>query len=295
MFRVSPERKLIVLHTPKCGGSSLKKTLTDAFGHNAVYADYKFIKGERTTLPDVIDKPIIYGHFPAKRYEAERDAYWATLLRHPVDRMLSMYFNWRHSPTKPLKNPIGPLRREVRQGKIGLLDFARQPQLNRLTKYYFADFDMARFNLIIAHEHYNAGVAKLGADLGVKLRIAYANVSSSRSEAYNIERKKVEADAKVMDELREILKPDIEFYDRAIALPTVVRTSDQPAQEQRRAVQVKKTAAEKENAKAARLAAKKEKRRALVARVKKEAESSGLNWREISKEQRRQMVLDAAG
>jgi len=319
---ISSERKLIVLHTPKCGGSSLKKSLTDGFGRHAIYADYKYIKGERISRSTTIDKPIIYGHFPAKRYEDQRDAYWVTLLRHPVDRMLSLYFNWRYSSTKELKNPIGPLRQRVRNNDIGLLEFARQPIGSRLATHYFAQFDMTRMNLIITHEHYNAGVATLGAALGVDLKVAHANVSSSRSEAYNRARKRIQADNDVMAELHSILRTDIEFYEDAMRLPSVVRSAPPSAQQKPSTTLMetrmrkyssaletlaKRSAARrlagnewKELDKSERQARIKaahnevsniDKQRAVVSLAKNLAKESGSNWAELSKEKRREFQI----
>jgi hypothetical protein len=324
-FEISPERKLIVVHVPKCGGTSLRHSLASRFGSAAIFADYKYFKGKPVVRPAVIDKPIIYGHFPAARYQNEHDAFWVTLLRHPVDRLFSLFFNWRYSAIKQLKNPTDLLRRQVRRGQVDLLEFARQPIAHVLTGKHFAGFDMSRFNLIIAHEHYDAGVARLGAELGVRLDVAYANVSSSRSPAYDRARRKMAADQRVMSELREILRPEIEFYDRAMTLPSVVRSEAGVASSwQARVTPEMITMAERRsrmNALAARVAARRlagaawqaltqddrqarikaarqevkqaDRQRAIAMLAKKAAHESGLAWRDLPKAQRQELVVEA--
>jgi hypothetical protein len=219
---ISPKRKLIVLHTPKCGGSSLLVSLTKAFGRDAIHRDYRYIRGVRTQPAHVIDAPVIYGHFRASKYEHVNQARWVTLLREPIDRMLSLYFNWKFSPPSMLKNKMGAFRREVQRGDIGLVDFASQPSMaNRLHRFYFGGFDMGRFDLIIPHDNYSEGVLYLGKMIGKPLTVEVKNVSSSRSLAYEEARREVMADEATMGRLRDILRAEIEFYERCMALPSV--------------------------------------------------------------------------
>ncbi len=218
---ISPTHKLIVLHTPKCGGSSLMGSLQDAFGRKAIYRDYKFLGGERMQKRAEIPEPVIYGHFRAVKYN-DMPGFWVTLLREPVDRMLSLYFNWRFSAPEPLQNRISRLRNDVHSGRMSLLELAREPAIvNRIHKHYFGGFDMGRFSLIIPHHNYPSGVQRLGEMVGVPLVSQERNVSSSRSPEYEKARREVMADEEMLKSLRSLLGDEIAFYGRTMALPAV--------------------------------------------------------------------------
>ena len=223
---ISPAHKLIVLHTPKCGGSSLLGSLQDAFGRKAIYRDYKYIGGERMPKRADIPEPVIYGHFRAVKYN-EMHGFRVTLLREPVDRMLSLYFNWRFSPPEPLQNRIGRLRNDVHAGRMSLLELAREPSIaNRIHRHYFGGFDMARFSLIIPHHNYTSGVRRLGEMVGVPLSVQERNVSSSRSPEYEKARREVMADEETLHALKNLIGEEIDFYQRAMALPAFWQDND---------------------------------------------------------------------
>jgi len=222
--KISPERKLIVLHTPKCGGTSLRASLRAAFGDDQFYLDYTAGRHAKVASSDEVKESIIYGHFPAVKYQHLDNAMWVTLLRHPVDRMLSLYFNWRYCAIEPWEGVVSALRRRVSLGKIGLLEFAALPAMsNRLSRVFFGGFDMRRFNLIILQDNYDEGVRRLGESLGIPLRAESRNVSSSRSEEYERERRRVTTELETMQRLNEILQEDIQFYERCVQLPSAVR------------------------------------------------------------------------
>lgn len=222
--KVSPKRKLIVLHTPKCGGTSLFASLNGAFGSSQIYRDYRQGGDEKVASVDEITRPIIYGHFRAKKYENVENATWVTLLRDPIDRMMSLYFNWRFSPINPLKNRVSSIRRDVRLGKMSLVEFAALPNMsNRMSQAFFYDFDMTRFKFIILQDNYDEGVRQFSEWLGTPLQVETKNVSSSRSKAYENARRRVMADAEAMRQLEKILAKDIAFYERCVQLPSAVR------------------------------------------------------------------------
>jgi hypothetical protein len=219
---ITTDRKLVVLHTPKCGGTSLFRSLRKAFGISAVYADYRHeVRQSAANTPD--NCSVIYGHFRAIKYQHLYNAVWITMLREPVDRILSLYFNYLFYPVERLKNEPTELRLRVNQGKIGLLEFARYPAIaGQMHKYYFGGFEMNRFDLIILHSSYAAGVHRLSKLIGVPLSVEHRNVSSSRSHLYTEARLQIENDSETLHDLKAVLRDEIEFFERAAALPTAV-------------------------------------------------------------------------
>jgi len=87
---------------------------------------------------------------------------------------------------------------------------------------------MKRFDLIIVQDNYNEGIRRVGEKLGVPLSVEFKNVLSSRSNAYEDARRSVTGDPAMMQELREILRAEIEFYQRCLELPSAVVAKTKP-------------------------------------------------------------------
>lgn len=104
---------LIFLHIPKAGGSTLSSIITHQFNKEAVFK----IGGGKTK--DQINKFLnlsekekqkydcLIGHFPfgIHRYVTKNPVY-ITMLRHPVDRLVSDYCYIYHTPNHSLHNKI---------------------------------------------------------------------------------------------------------------------------------------------------------------------------------------------
>lgn len=225
---IRADHPLVVVHTPKCGGTSLRATLRTAFGAKNMFVDYKKIDPDRPKAPPG-SYSVIYGHFPASKYADIQDAMWVTLLREPVDRVLSLYFNWRFYPLHLLKAKPDALRQAVFNNEIGLLDFARDPRFSEAYhRRFFGGFDMTRFDLIILTDRYAAGIQTLAEKIRKPLKVEHKNVSGTRSEDYAKARKEAQQDAATMSSLRDILRKEIEFYDSCVRLPAAAAGGGNP-------------------------------------------------------------------
>src|SRR5262245_8731415 len=92
-----PEKPLISLHIPKCGGTSFRAVLQHWFGPNL----YRHCFYERLTKPprkyDLEGGMCIHGHFNRKRQIGVSDYYpevdqFITILRDPFEMTVSRYF-----------------------------------------------------------------------------------------------------------------------------------------------------------------------------------------------------------
>lgn len=220
---IGPDHPLVVVHTPKCGGTSLFASLRNAFGAGAMFIDYVKTNPGRLKTPD--GHSVIYGHFAAEKYAHIDNATWVTMLREPVDRLLSIYFVWRFYPLDRLRNEPEPLRRAVNKNEIGLLDFARNPRFSEaFHRKYFGNFDMTRFDLIILNDHYAEGIEKLSGLIGKPLGVEHRNVSATRSDVYAAARQEVLNDPAMLNALKDILRKETEFYQMCTNLPAARRS-----------------------------------------------------------------------
>jgi hypothetical protein len=207
-------KTLISVHFPKAAGTSLLVSLKEALGHHALLLDYDdnpadpacrfhvdppgFRRERRTS---VSQWAAVHGHFHPEKYAlVPADTRWlVTLLREPVDNLLSIYRFWRQLPSQGnaihdyfLKHDLSPV------------ELAELPMIGRLmTETYFGRWDMARFDLVGDYADYSAYVAALGRLLGVPLRVRSENLSPRQ-----------EIGPEVRDRLKQLLAPEIEFYER---------------------------------------------------------------------------------
>ncbi len=99
---MSTQRKIIFLHLPKTGGSSLVNILHQHYG----LANAQLIAGdEDPRLAGAIreGQAFIHGHFSANALDQAKDYFKASLLRQAGDRVISRFVHIAHSKEERLK------------------------------------------------------------------------------------------------------------------------------------------------------------------------------------------------
>ena len=215
---------LISLHVPKCAGSSLRDALVCAYGQDRVFFDnadrlldpmspinidrdaflHKFASDRDSLLNG---KCVVHGHFWMRKYH-RLNALRVTILRHPVDRLISHYLFWNHLP------PHGhTLHDQFLAEKPSLTDFARMSCFRHFySQVLFLDVDMSKFNLIGSIERMPETIARLENLTGRKLRLQKSN--ENRCDHCRQEREKISETPGVLAALRDLLADDIAFYER---------------------------------------------------------------------------------
>lgn len=229
---MTPFPRVIICHTPKSGGTALRQAIARALGSDAIRDDY----GDRIWNPQSrfnidpvgfwestahldIDR-IVFGHFHIHKYRNVRDAPRITLLRHPLDWMISLYFFVLAEAGKGSQHPI---IRYVADNGITIEQFSRLPNVQRFfTHLMFRDVEMSLFDLIILHDRMDSGVAALQKILSAPLALLEENATEEVFPAYRSRRAEVRADARLMSALTDNLRDQIEFFERCAVLPSVV-------------------------------------------------------------------------
>jgi hypothetical protein len=207
-------RPLVFIHVPKCGGTSVLAALRSAYRPRQIITIYRR-SGE--AIPTITDKHrVIVGHVHAA--DAARllpdgvKPLWATIVREPVSRVVSQWAVWRTSEAKP---HASPLRKNIASGDMDILSYARLPHTRRLySDYFFRDFPIARFNVIITQDDFNAGIEKLSQLIKRPLAPQHRNESVAASGQYETVRREILSDQDTMDQLRAIMAKDSHLYER---------------------------------------------------------------------------------
>lgn len=150
----------------------------------------------------------LHGHFHPGQFNLEH-TFLFTLLRHPVDNIVSIYFFWKALP------PQGqPLHDYFLTRSLDILAMARLPLLRHLySRTYFGRFDMGRFDLVGRHEDRATALKTLSQVAGVPIDSSVSvNVTSATAE-----RKELLANRSRMQQLHDILEEDIRFYEKYCA------------------------------------------------------------------------------
>lgn len=215
---------IISVHVPKTAGTSFAVWLGSVFGNGQLVRDYAdrpidpksemnvdpagFLAryGAARRLPE--GATAVHGHFWVKKYERIENAIRITFLRDPIERMISHYYFWLNAP-----GDGHSLHQRVLDEGMGLLDFARLPQMRGFYRdYFFRDVNMAEFDFIGDMSFFDEELGRLEALLGV--RGARATVGQNPAADYASMRAAALTTGPVRDELAGILADEVAFYRR---------------------------------------------------------------------------------
>lgn len=168
--------KFISVHTPKASGTSIIASLQKVFGDlleidnsddpanplsqrvidPCSYFGRSRKLGKRTAC--------LHGHFHPGQFDLDGVSLF-TMLRHPIDNIVSIYFFWKTCP------PHGnPLHDYFITQELSLIDMAKLPALRFLySERYFGGFDMGKFSVVGRYddrpEYFRSLKYKLGLEL----------------------------------------------------------------------------------------------------------------------------------
>lgn len=223
--------QICFLHIPKTAGTSLTELLIQHVGSGRVCPAGTLVDYDAMTDDELARYDMLKGHFDyALRARLRRPAVFLTMLRDPVERVVSLYQQWRRSPVPP-----GGLGGEAVAKRYDLADFidcgetavewrcinaqvyqiadgvrqARGPEKDRemleLAKSHLRDFAFVGVS-----ERFAESVTRLCARFGWPVPSAMPNANVS-SEATGIE-------PSVRRRIAERNAADRELYDFAVEL-----------------------------------------------------------------------------
>ncbi|MBM3534062.1 MAG: sulfotransferase family protein [Alphaproteobacteria bacterium] len=206
--------ELLSLHVPKALGTSLAEVLVGHYGRERIVGDYAIsLEGSPPAMrfwrPVLkTSTAVIHGHFPAIRYAGMAARRRVTLLREPLQRLLSHFFFWQAQPRHG-----NPLHDRVLDEHLGLIDFAKLPAIRHFySETIFGGCDMASFDLVGIVEELERDWPRFQRLTGIAAPLPHRN--RNRYPGYTDLKARALADLRLMRELRRILAEDIAFYER---------------------------------------------------------------------------------
>ncbi len=219
-------------HLPKTGGSAFKTVLEQIFGVENVSPAVSG-RPERWAKERYAGYRVIHGHFhspvPMRGMLDERVR--MTILRHPIDRIVSEYFYYRNDVERVTWNKLAILAKDHDLGSYvnTLVKAGDSAVSNRYCRHFatqisrqwlsdskllsFAKQSLARYDFVGIQEHFVDSVDVFCClfHLPPVTDIPLVNVTSSRAAVSEII-------AEARETLRRVNGPDIELYEFALRL-----------------------------------------------------------------------------
>ncbi len=187
---MSDQRKIIFLHLPKTGGTTLVNMLHQKYG----LQQSQIISGDKDSqLREALDKsiPFLHGHFSYQLIELlhEHNYFSATLLRDPVARVISRYVHLQHSDEPRLieeresyANFKDYLQSNYAQNwQCQMLSGRPHSKADSKTAYQGALQNLHSFDWVGVAENLNEGLLDLSLKLGFK-NVYYPYLNRRKSE-----------------------------------------------------------------------------------------------------------------
>lgn len=217
--------KVISIHAPKAGGTSTLALWKQAFGEDRVLMDYDdppanpsaeflidpvgWAKRRPTTLPDHIQ--VVHGHFRPHKYDLLKDVFRFTMLRHPVDNLISIYCYWKKIPPQP-----NAIHQYFLANNLDVLSLARLPMMQNLySDTYFGGWDTDRFDFVGRHETRGEDLQKLAKILDICIDTSL-HLNATEPLGIDLEREAILSDQTLMGRLTDLLADDICFYEKIV-------------------------------------------------------------------------------
>jgi hypothetical protein len=214
---------LIHLHMPKTGGSTLKKIIKKNYDNRSsfeVYCEQRKLSEKLTELSK-LNVHCIQGHFPygIHKYFSKPYAY-VTMLREPIDRVISEYFYIRNIPWNENHEKVMKMSLEEYQNE--------QINQNLQTRYILGtnfnkpltdeDFEQAKlnllndFSLVGITEYFDQSVFMM------QKQFEWDNIYYSKVNVTKSRLSKREVSPVLLEKIMENNQYDIQLYSLAKAL-----------------------------------------------------------------------------
>ncbi|MEG4071514.1 hypothetical protein QUA33_02440, partial [Microcoleus sp. Pol14D4] len=209
--------ELIAVHVPKTAGATFQSALQQVYGSQHIYYDYLDASRPKVYEPHEIPSQIrvINGHFSLSKYESFfPEAKRIIWLRHPIYLLVSLYFYWRYLPLQKGDNTIVG---KLQQSKIGIYEFAEQPEIRNILCQNACGKMLNDFYFVGVQEFFREDLLELKTMLGwPEITVAQENINPNPK--YQEDLQNVLSNKTIISKLVENNRQDIELYEEALSL-----------------------------------------------------------------------------
>ena len=227
-------RRVYCHHIRKTAGTSLhfsflglggedpalvQRRISTATLHRTISGRYAFVAHQGRLLAQ---GDYFYGwsHLPAHRITLPRRTFTITILRDPVDRVVSLYSYLREGDEPGMAFAAPPAeRRLAEKGFATFLDELPKKELLRQLFMFSRGFSVAeatdriaRCSCVLLTEHYESGLAALADRLSLPLSLRRARATRTRVSLLPTE----------LEQLRVALEPEYELLRQLEVSPTIL-------------------------------------------------------------------------
>lgn len=226
---------IVFTHVVKGGGNSVKAALKQHFEPDEILIDdanmvhdplsdfnvrfdkYRNKYSDKNKKDQLARYRMISGHFNAIPYFGINGAIFVTMLRHPVDRLVSNFFFWKGTGPMPVSDHVqygqGLIQNSMLKENLGILEFAQFDLMRNIyTKGHFREIDMTKYSFVGNFSSFDIEMRRLTALLGVDLEIQHKNINPYSN--YDEEKYEIKQNKSIMAQLQDLLSDDIEFFER---------------------------------------------------------------------------------
>jgi len=203
---------LLSIHIPKTAGRTFREILKSQYGVDGVLSlDHHYLTKHNEQLADhpTDQYPVIHGHLPYQQISkvALPSSRYITWLRHPVDRVISNYYYYKHSvfPAKLKRNPSAQL--------ISIEDFIKRPKRRNIINQYLEGINLEALFFVGFQEQFNEDVVRLGRKL--HWRISELPLQLRVNENERTKQSAPSLSEELIMKIRKCNEKDLALYEKA--------------------------------------------------------------------------------
>ncbi|MEG3989152.1 DUF4214 domain-containing protein [Microcoleus sp. S28C3] len=205
-----PALEIMSYHIPKTAGTTFFIALTQVYGLDKIASYLE----ESVVLSDGVEPPrikVIHGHVPSRKYFLPVNVKEIIWLRHPMLRLISLYFFWKTIP----RTEDGSWHNYIQEKKLDIVEFAKIPEIRNEMSIYIGGRNLNNFYFVGIQEFFNDDLTDLAQMLNwPEIKITYEN--KNKYEGYNYVAKSILKDSDIMNELITLNREDLELYQTAL-------------------------------------------------------------------------------
>ncbi|WP_332694854.1 sulfotransferase family 2 domain-containing protein [Halalkalibacter lacteus] len=214
----NPNKQMLIhLHMPKTGGTTLKKIINKNYNTNKIHDVYVDRPQLPITLEKLTNKQVhcIQGHFPFGIHEYfNRKATYITMLRDPIDRIISEYYFIRSIPWHNLHKKVKEMSLEEYQNSPTKCNLQTQFILGEKFRKELSNKDLQTAKKILIEHFSVVGITEMFDEsiFLMKEILGWQNIFYKKANVTKNRLTKKEIPPKVIQQISKNNEFDLQLY-----------------------------------------------------------------------------------